>query len=147
MSGRRLALVSSLAVALAVEPPMLCAAEPAVVNDVTQLNPIRVERVARPSNAEEVRELVKSHAGPISIGGGRYSMGGQIASEGALFLDMRGMDRVIAFSPREKTITVETGISWRKIQEAVCETIASLPNNFRSSKYGCHGGAPRRPCS
>jgi FAD/FMN-containing dehydrogenase len=119
MSGRRLALVSSLAVALAVEPPMLCAAEPAVVNDVTQLNPIRVERVARPSNAEEVRELVKSHAGPISIGGGRYSMGGQIASEGALFLDMRGMDRVIAFSPREKTITVETGISWRKIQEAV----------------------------
>jgi FAD/FMN-containing dehydrogenase len=119
MSGRRLALVSFLAVALAVEPPMLRAAEPAVVNDVTQLNPIRVERVAKPRNGEEVRELVKSHAGPISIGGGRYSMGGQIASDGALFLDMRGMDHVLAFSPRDKTITVETGISWRKIQEAV----------------------------
>jgi hypothetical protein len=117
MSGRQLALVPLLAVALAA--PMICAAEPTVVNDVTQLNPIRVERVAKPSNAEEVRELVKSHAGPISIGGGRYSMGGQIASDGVLFLDMRGMDHVLAFSPREKTITVETGISWRKIQEAV----------------------------
>jgi FAD/FMN-containing dehydrogenase len=119
MSGRRLTLVSSLAVALAVGRPMLHAAEPTIVNDVTQLNPIRVEHVAKPSNAEEVRELVRSHAGPISVAGGRYSMGGQIASEGALFLDMRGMDHVLAISPREKTITVETGISWRKIQEAI----------------------------
>src|SRR5713101_2075096 len=31
----------------------------------------------------------------------------------------------------------------RNNQDAVCETTASLPNNFRISKYGCHTGAPR----
>src|SRR6266852_8569293 len=35
----------------------------------------------------------------------------------------------------------------RNSQDAVCETTASLPNNFRISKYGCQSGAPRRPWS
>jgi FAD/FMN-containing dehydrogenase len=118
MSRCRLTLVLPLSVAL-VATPFPCRAEPVVVNDVTQLNPIRVERVATPKSADEVRELMRSHRGPISVGGGRFSMGGQIATDGALFLDMRAMDRVLAFSPREKTITVEAGITWRKIQEAV----------------------------
>jgi FAD/FMN-containing dehydrogenase len=119
MSLRRLTLALPLAVALAAARPLPGGAEPVVVNDVTQLNPIRVERVATPKSADEVRELVRSRRGPISIGGGRFSMGGQIATDDALFLDMRGMDRVLAFSPRDKTITVEAGITWRKIQETV----------------------------
>src|SRR6266480_6083131 len=68
---------------------------------------------------DEVRELVRSHSGPISIGGGRFSMGGQIATEGSLFLDMRGMKRVVAFSPENRTISVEPGITWRAIQELI----------------------------
>jgi len=35
----------------------------------------------------------------------------------------------------------------RNSHDAVCETTASLPNNFRISKYGCQTGAPRRPWS
>jgi FAD/FMN-containing dehydrogenase len=119
MSRWRLTLVLSLAVALGAATRFPCRAEPLVVNDVTQLNPIRVERLVTPKSVEEIRELVRSHRGPISVGGGRFSMGGQIATDGALFLDMRAMDRVLAFSPGEKTITVEAGITWRKIQEAV----------------------------
>src|SRR2546422_8803763 len=46
-------------------------------------------------------------------------MGGQIATEGSLFLDMRGMKRVVAFSPENRTITVEPGITWRAIQELI----------------------------
>src|SRR3989449_4766317 len=46
-------------------------------------------------------------------------MGGQIATEGSLFLDMRGMKRVVAFSPENRTITVEPGITWRPIQELI----------------------------
>ena len=90
-----------------------------IVNDVTQINPIEVDRIAVPKSVEEVRELVRSHQGPISIGGGHFSMGGQTASEHTLHLDMRALNRVVAFSPERKTITVEAGITWRAIQETI----------------------------
>ena len=58
--------------------------EPIVVNDVSQLNPIPVERIVSPKSVEEIQKLVRDHDGPISIGGARHSMGGQIATEGTL---------------------------------------------------------------
>src|SRR5689334_15037585 len=53
-----------------------------VVNDVTQLNPISVGRVIAPTTTAEIVAAVKEWPGPISIGGARHSMGGQIASQG-----------------------------------------------------------------
>lgn len=94
-------------------------ARAAVVREFTGLYPVVVERVAAPRSVEEVSALVKSHPGPVSIGGGRYSMGGQTATEGALQLDMRGMNRVLAFSAAERTLRVEAGATWRKIQETI----------------------------
>jgi FAD/FMN-containing dehydrogenase len=95
------------------------AAEGTVVNDVTRLNPIEVDRVVAPHSIEEIQQLVRDHAGPISIGGGRYSQGGQTATEGALFLDMREFNRILHLSASEKTLTVQPGITWREIQEAI----------------------------
>jgi FAD/FMN-containing dehydrogenase len=91
----------------------------AVVNDVTQLNPIHVREIVAPTTVEQVIAAVKSHDGPISIGGGRFSMGGQTATEGALHLDMRHFDRVLRFSKEGKEITVQSGITWRKLQEYI----------------------------
>lgn len=90
-----------------------------IVNDVTQINPIAVDRVLTPHAITEISAAIKNHPGPVSIGGGRFSMGGQTASEGSLHLDMREFDDVVAFSPADKTITVEAGITWRKIQERI----------------------------
>jgi FAD/FMN-containing dehydrogenase len=89
------------------------------VNDITQLNPITVDKVIAPKSIEEVSQLVAHHAGPISIGGGRYSQGGQIATENCLFLDMRDMNRVINLDTEKRQITVEAGATWRKIQETI----------------------------
>ncbi|MDC7683381.1 FAD-binding oxidoreductase [Asticcacaulis sp. BYS171W] len=89
------------------------------VNDITQLNPIVVERIVAPTSTEEVSALVAAHPGPISIGGGRYSQGGQTACTGCLFIDMRQMNRVLAFDPAGKRLTVQAGISWRAVQEIV----------------------------
>lgn len=97
-----------------------------VVNDVTQINPIRVEGVITPHSVEEIVAAVKTHAGPISIGGGRYSMGGQTATEQAIQIDMRQFDKVIDFSKEKKQITVQTGITWRKIQEFIDPSDLSL---------------------
>ena len=90
-----------------------------IVNDVTQLNPIAVAKIIAPTTTEEIVAAVKSHKGPISIGGGRYSMGGQTATEQALQIDMRQFNKVVAFSPNDKTITVQAGIRWRQIQEHI----------------------------
>jgi len=89
------------------------------VNDITQLNPIAVDRVVAPTSIDEVSKLVGEHHGPISIGGGRYSQGGQTATENALFLDMRQMDHIVNLDVEKRQITVEAGITWRKIQEVI----------------------------
>src|SRR3989442_774209 len=71
-----------------VEPP----ASLLVVNDVSQLNPIKVSGIIAPKATGEIADAVMSHAGPISIGGARHSMGGQIATDGALHIDMRQLN-------------------------------------------------------
>ncbi len=95
---------------------------PLTVNDVTGLNPVRVAEVLTPTTTEEIVAAVRRHPGPIAIGGGRYSMGGQTAAAGGLQLDLRRFNRVLAFTPAEKTIRVQTGIRWRQIQETVDST-------------------------
>ncbi|WP_259293214.1 FAD-binding oxidoreductase [Legionella bozemanae] len=72
-----------------------------------------------PQSAEEVSQLISNHNGPISIGGGQYSQGGQIATENCLFLDMRKMNRIVKLDKQKRQITVEAGITWRQIQEAI----------------------------
>lgn len=94
-------------------------APPPSVNDVTQLNPILVSTVITPTTTEEIVTAVRNHDGPITIGGGRFSMGGQTATEGALQIDMRRFDRMLAFDPERRLITVQAGARWRQIQERV----------------------------
>jgi FAD/FMN-containing dehydrogenase len=89
------------------------------VNDVSHLNPIVVEKVEAPTSAAEVSRLVRGHQGPVCIGGARHSQGGQIATDNCLFLDMRKMNRVLKLDLRARRISVQAGISWRKIQEAI----------------------------
>lgn len=115
---RSLLLVPVLASLLA-HAPVWAESFPTVINDVTQINPITVAGVLAPKSIDEIVGAVRSHPGPISIGGGRYSMGGQTATEQALHIDMRGFDKVVAFSKENKAITVQAGITWRKIQEFI----------------------------
>jgi FAD/FMN-containing dehydrogenase/uncharacterized membrane protein YhaH (DUF805 family)/SAM-dependent methyltransferase len=90
-----------------------------IVNDVTKLNPIVVQKIARPKSVEELCELVKNSSGPVSVGGGRFSMGGQTASPDSQHVDMRGLNRVLEFSKNEKWIRVQAGIRWCDIQRHV----------------------------
>ncbi|UDF05188.1 FAD-binding oxidoreductase [Asticcacaulis sp. AND118] len=118
------AIVGAAAFAAILMPAHSRAAE--TVNDITQLNPIQVERVVAPVSASEIATRVRDHQGPVSIGGGRYSQGGQTACTGCLFIDMRQMNRVLDFSPAKKQITVEAGITWRAVQEVVDRENLSL---------------------
>ena len=90
-----------------------------IINDVTGLNPVAVWAISKPKTVNDVVDAIRRTDGAISIGGGHFSMGGQTASAGSLHLDMREMNRVIAFFPDEKIIRVQAGIRWCDIQRFV----------------------------
>ena len=96
-----------------------CAHATETVNDVTGMNPIEVAQVLAPTELEQIVTAVSGHAGPIAIGGGRYSMGGQTATEQALQLDMRRFNQVLEFSAERREIRVQAGITWREVLEYI----------------------------
>jgi len=100
-------------------PPEEVTQPPNTVNDVTQLNEIKVGKIYRPTTIEEISHLVAQHHGTISMGGARHSMGGQIALENSMHLDMTYFNRIVSFSKDEKEITVQSGIRWREIQRHI----------------------------
>lgn len=89
-----------------------------IVRDVTGLYPIKVQGIIVPHTTEEIAEAVKSHK-KVSIGGGRYSMGGQTASADAVQIDMREFNKVLNISTSTQEITVQAGARWRDIQDAI----------------------------
>ncbi len=90
-----------------------------IVNDITQLNPIKVNQVITPTTVDQITSAIKNSSGTVSIGGGRYSMGGQTASSDSLHIDMRKFNKIINIDEKNKLLTVQTGATWRDIQEAI----------------------------
>lgn len=98
-------------------PPGLFAAQSLVVGNVTGLYSIEVARIAVPRSASEVATWLMSWPGRVAVGGGRYSMGGQVAVKAGLHLDMRQMNRLVWLRSRERTVRVQAGMRWRDLQD------------------------------
>ena len=88
-----------------------------LIENVTGLYPVEVARVAAPTSTAEVAAAVRNWPGKIAVGGGRYSMGGQVAIAGGLHLDMRGMNRLLKLAPAARVARVQAGMRWRDLQE------------------------------
>jgi FAD/FMN-containing dehydrogenase/uncharacterized membrane protein YhaH (DUF805 family) len=101
----------------AVKLPLLDGDGRAIVNDVTALNPVRVAAIVVPESVNAVQEAIRRSTGPVSVGGGHFSMGGQTASEGSLHLDMRRLNQILEFSPTEKIVRVQSGVRWCDLQK------------------------------
>ena len=123
------------------------AAKSRVVNDVSRLNPVAIAEERRPQSTEEVRDALRAWPGTVSVGGGRYSMGGQIAAADSLQLDMRAMNKVVSFEARRRVIRVQAGMVWRDLQDAIDPHDLSVKimqsySNFTvggSISVNCHG--------
>lgn len=117
------------------------------VNDVTAINPIQVGQQIQPVAIDEIVAAVKSTNGPISIGGGRFSMGGQIGYENSVHIDMRKFNKVLVLDTVNKTVTVQSGIVWRDLQNVIDAHDLSIKimqtyANFTvggSVSVNCHG--------
>ena len=90
---------------------------------------------------------IKSTTGPISIGGGKFSMGGQTGYENSLHLDLREFNKVVTLDTVKKQVTVQPGIAWRDLQKVIDAHNLSIKimqtyANFTvggSLSVNCHG--------
>ena len=90
-----------------------------IVNDIhSGLCTTTVREVIRPSTLTEVCEIVQrcgAEGRSLAICGSRHAMGGQQFLEGETLLDMRGLDRILAFDSDRGLVTAEAGIEWPEL--------------------------------
>lgn len=90
-----------------------------VLNDVhSRLNPSAPAVYRRPNSIEEVVAAVqraRRHGMSVAIAGGRHAMGGQQFCHGGCVLDLRGLNRILAFDRDRGRITVEAGSTWPEL--------------------------------
>jgi FAD/FMN-containing dehydrogenase len=123
------------------------AAKDRVINDVSQLNSVRIAEERRPRSTDEVRAALRAWSGSVSVGGGRFSMGGQIAAIDSLHLDMRAMKQLVSFDAPHRRIRVQAGMTWRDLQDVIDPSDLSVKimqsySNFTvggSVSVNCHG--------
>ncbi len=99
--------------------------------------------VVLPQTTEEVAALVKlsdeSSLPIVPRGGGTGWYGGSVPNRGGVMIDMRKMNKVRAFDPATRTITVEAGATWQEVAEyaeARGLALPSLPTNAMASTVG-----------
>jgi FAD/FMN-containing dehydrogenase len=90
-----------------------------IVNDLhSKLNPTRVNRIVEPDSLDAVRGAIaaaKRENRAVCIAGGRHAMGAQAFATDGVLVDIRKLDRVIAFDMERGLIEVESGMQWPKL--------------------------------
>lgn len=117
------------------------------VQDVSRLDRTEVAEILRPASTEAVSAALSRSTAPVSIGGGRYSMGGQTAWPDSLHLDMRGMRRLLHLDVAKRRVRVQAGMRWRELQTLIdphdlSVAIMQSYSNFTvggSVSVNCHG--------
>ena len=89
------------------------------ITDISKLTTTQVKTIEHPKTVARLRAVIRQADRPISIAGGRYSQGGQIASTQGIVIDTTKLNRIKKLDVRNKQITVETGITWREIQKYI----------------------------
>ncbi len=78
--------------------------------------------IAQPASIEEVQQIMRwANAQRVAIvpSGGRTGLsGGAVAARGELVLSLERMNRVLDFSPVDRTLTVQPGITLQAVQDA-----------------------------
>lgn len=113
-----------------------------LVNDVHgQISATRVHRVVKPHSGGELASLIRSSRRPISLAGGRHSMGGQPFATDGLLIDTRGLDQVIQFDRDKGLIEVGAGMQWPAVIDATADSPWAIRQKQTGADNLCLGGA------
>ena len=97
-----------------------------LVNDLhSQLNATRVHRIVEPDTLDAVRgalKLARSERRAVCIAGGRHAMGGQQFATDGVLIDIRRLNKPLAFDTQRGLIEVEAGMQWPQLLEYLTAT-------------------------
>ncbi|WP_318507029.1 FAD-binding oxidoreductase [Bacillus sp. T3] len=99
--------------------------------------------VVRPKDGQQISELVKlAHNENIKLvprGMSTSGFGGVLPEEGAIVVDISGMNKIISIDKSNLTVTVEAGIIWEQLQRQLNKEDLDLilyPSSLPSSTVG-----------
>ncbi len=93
-----------------------------LINDVSRLNPTYVKEIVQNQEIEGIIEtlrIAREKNLNVSIAGKRHSMGGHSFYPGAVVLDMTSFNKILNVNPNEKTVTVQSGATWKDVIESI----------------------------
>ncbi len=93
-----------------------------VVDDVSRLNPTIVREIVSYDEVGELQDAVRranTEQLKISIAGKRHSQGGHAFYDDSVVLDMLSFNKILSVDVLNKLVTVQSGATWEKIQEAI----------------------------
>jgi FAD/FMN-containing dehydrogenase len=90
-----------------------------VVNDIhSGLNATRVNRIVEPESVDAVRNVIgaaRRERRAVCIAGGRHAMGAQAFATDGVLIDIRKLNRVLAFNAERGLIEIESGMQWPQL--------------------------------
>ena len=102
-----------------------------LVNDVhSHLNSARVWRITTPQTLDEVRAALRGarkEERNVCISGARHAMGGQQFCADAVMIDIRKLNRVLAFDRERGLMELESGVQWPQVLEYLHESQRGEP--------------------
>ncbi|MGD9962690.1 MAG: FAD-binding oxidoreductase [Thermoplasmata archaeon] len=102
------------------------------------------DQVIRPGYTEEVAQMVKKAIATkkpiVPRGAGTWGLGGSVPVKGGYVLDMTAMNKIISIDDRNMTVTVQPGITWKALADALDEKGLFLPSHPSSAPSATIGG-------
>jgi decaprenylphospho-beta-D-ribofuranose 2-oxidase len=96
-------------------------AEP-IAEDQSRLLPVKMKAIKATDNTDEIQQAVldaNSQGDPIAIAGMQHSQGGHTVYPDGILLDMKPYNKILRFDVQKKTITIQSGATWREIQDYI----------------------------
>ena len=101
------------------------------VNDThSQLNFTRVDGIVTAGSEAALRTAIaaaRAEGKPVSIAGGRHAMGGQQFATGAVLIDTRALNRILALDSERGIVEAEAGIQWPELIDGLIRMQEGTP--------------------
>ncbi len=91
-----------------------------IIDDFSHLNKTVIREFITPENYEELIKIVERAGNEhlkISIAGARHSQGGHAFYPDGIVISLKKLNKIINLDTNEKFITVQTGATWKQVQE------------------------------
>jgi len=102
------------------------------------------DQVVRPAYTEDVVQIVKKAIATnkpiVPRGAGSWGLGGSVPVKGGISIDMTGMNKIISIDEANLVVTVQAGITWNALSEALDAKGLFLPCYPSSAPSATLGG-------